>query len=390
MSSGARRSLAAILGATFLLSSCGYVRAFADQALDQGQAQDAARLLEVARAYAEGTHLADAPPLQSPAAQSPSPNGTSSDNEEYEYQDQMMMYLVRQDYDHLDQEARDARLHKTRFKGGTWKLFDFYEGLSKPPLGDQATDQDWELQIDALKAWVAARPESAAARITLAEAYNNFGFHARGSGYANTVSDDGWNLLSERAGSAASVLEDAAKLKEKDPYWYSAMQRVALIQGWDKSQARELLDAAIAFEPTYYHAYRLYANFMLPKWYGDPGEVEAFAGQVSDQIGGQQGKFVYFELATVIVCGCNSDDDGTRLRNLSWPKIKDGYAALGGLYGYSNLKMNRFAYLAAKEHDRRAARPVFVALGDNWDHEVWRSQLDFLNARAWAESQQGQ
>jgi hypothetical protein len=176
-------------------------------------------------------------------------------------------------------------------------------------------------------------------------------------------------------------LIDAAKLKEKDPYWYTAMQYVALSQGWDKSRAKEVLDAAIAFEPTYYHVYRQYVNFLLPKWYGEPGEAEAFAEQAADRIGGQQGRFVYFEMVTTIVCGCNSDE-GALLQNLSWPKIKEGYAAMGELYGYSPLKMNRFAYLAALERDKAAARTVFAALGDNRDHTVWHDDLDFENARA--------
>jgi hypothetical protein len=297
-----------------------------------------------------------------------------------------MMYLVRKDYDHLDQAERDARFNRARFQGGTWKVFDFFDGISKPPTGNQATDDDWNQQVAALKDWVAAKPESAVARIALAEGYANFGYYARGTGYADSVSDEGWRLYRERTDMAASTLVDAAKLKEKDPFWYSAMQDVALAQGWGKAPAKELLDAAIAFEPTYYHVYRQYVNFLLPKWYGEPGEAEAFAEQASAQIGGRQGKFVYFELATTIVCGCNSNDI-TPLQNLSWPKIKEGYAAMGELYGYSPLKMNRFAYLAAAEHDKAAARQVFLALGDNRDHTVWQNDLDFQNARAWAVGQ---
>jgi hypothetical protein len=376
-----------ILGAAFLLSACGYLRAQANPE----QNRDADHLIEVARAYSQGgqsaTVLSDLPATEKQmATASGSVDGT---DEEAEYKDQIMMELVRKNYDALDKAAREDRSPAARFGGGSWRVWGYYAGLDTPPLGDNATDDDWKVQIDGLKAWVAARPESGAARIALAGAYDNFGQKARGSGYAKSVSDEGWKRYDERIALAASTLEDAAKLKEKSAYWYSLMFDVALAQGWTKSQAKELVDEAIAFEPSYYHVYRQYANFLLPKWYGDDGDAQAFAEQISSQLGGQQGKFVYFEIASTIVCGCNSDD-ASLIQTLSWPKIKDGYATLGQLYGYSNLKRNRFAYMAVLEGDKPAAHAALAAIGDNWDQSVWPSKLDFLKAKVWADGQQGQ
>jgi hypothetical protein len=62
------------------------------------------------------------------------------------------------------------------------------------------------------------------------------------------------------------------------------MQEIALAQGWDKQQARELFDQATAFAPYFYHFYREYANFLLPKWYGEEGEIQAFAEEVSSRL----------------------------------------------------------------------------------------------------------
>jgi hypothetical protein len=123
----------------------------------------------------------------------------------------------------------------------------------------------------------------------------------------------------------------------------------------------------------------------LPKWYGEPGEAETFAEDISNQVGGQQGKFVYFEIASLITCQCDSDD--SHMKNLSWSKIKEGYSALGQLYGYSNLKMSRFAHMAVEAHDKTAAQQVFFVIGDGWDRTVWKGTMDFYNARNWAEGQ---
>lgn len=387
MTSRRHFSFALVLGAVLLLSSCGRLQALADQE----QNQDADRLIEVARAYSHGSQSAIAPSASRAAEKQMAPASGSVDGtaQEAEYKNQIMMDLVRADYDALDNAAREDRSPAARFGGGTWRVWGYYEGLDTPPLGDKATEDDWNIQIDALKAWVAARPESGAARIALAGLYDNFAQHARGSGYANTVSDEGWKLYGQRIALAASTLEDAAKLKDKSPYWYSLMFDVALAQGWTKAQAKELVDASVAFEPTYYNLYRQYANFLLPKWYGEDGDAQAFAEQISTQLGGEQGKFVYFEIASTIVCGCNSGDP-SQIKTLSWPKIKDGYATLGQLYGYSSLKANRFAYMAMLAHDKPAARAAFAAIGDNWDQSVWQRQLDFLEAKAWADGQEGQ
>lgn len=376
MSIWRRIALGSVLGSLFLTTCCARQQAFTPQ--------DAGTLVAIVAAYGQGSQTGGQAPVK-PVAEKPATTSDEAADSETEFKSDVVLDLVQKNYDALDQTAREARASKSRFKGGVWKLYSFYDALSKPTPDAQATDDDWEYHIGRLKAWETARPESAAARIARAETYINYADKARGTGYANTVSENGWKLDRERIAVAASILADAAKLKEKCPYWYETMQQVALAQGWDKAQARKLFDQAIAFEPTYYHYYREYTNFLLPKWYGEPGEAEAFAEEISNQVGGQEGKFVYFELASLITCQCDSDD--SHMENLSWPKIKEGYAALGQLYGYSNLKMNRFAHMAVAAHDQAVAEQTFAAIGSDWDHTVWRSSRDFDNARIWAGGQ---
>lgn len=394
MTFGSRLSFVVVLGATLLLSSCSQLTALVAKAVleKQRQGPDADTLVQVARAYAQGSHASAVPADPSPAAGDAAPAGGSSDGDtqEAEYKNEIMMDLVRKDYDALEKAAREDRSPATRVGGGSWRVWAYYDGVDTPPLGASASDDDWKAQVDAVKAWVAARPDSSAARIALAGVYDSFGSEARGGGYADTVSSDGWRLYNERLGMAASTLVDAAKLKDKSPYWYSLMFDVALAQGWDKSQAKVLMDSAIAFQPSYYHVYRQYANYLLPKWYGEQGEAQAFAEQVSTQLGGQQGEFVYFEIASTIVCGCDAASDRAQLEGLDWARIKGGYATLNHLYGYSTLKANRLAYMAYLQQDKQTAQAAFATIGDNWTPGVWETNANFLSAKAWAESSQGQ
>jgi hypothetical protein len=162
------------------------------------------------------------------------------------------------------------------------------------------------------------------------------------------------------------------------------MQLVALNQGWSKAQARDLLDQAVAFEPGYYHFYREYAYYLLPKWYGHPGDAEAFAEEISQKVGGDEGNFLYFEIATQLTCQCDSTDSD--MEHLSWPKIKEGYGALRRLYGLSSLKINRYAHMAVEAEDKTAAKEAFDMIGDDWNHQVWHSSAKFANAKQWASS----
>lgn len=299
----------------------------------------------------------------------------SSEELQDRYMREIKLLLDQGNLDRLEKEADGARRNKTRFPGGVWKLYVFYEALGEPAGGSQASDAEWVGLIETLRRWTEIKPESVTARVALAQAYLGWGYKARGHAYSYKVTEQGWMLLGERLQFASLALKQAAGLKAKCPHWYVVLLNVARTQGWEKAHVRAVFEKAIAFEPDYYHYYREYALYLMPKWAGEDGEAEAFAQQASNRISGKQAAFIYFEIATVLNCSCG--DRGRHLDNMSWPKIKEGYAALEELYGVSNRKLNRFAYLAVLARDRAAASEAFKRIGENWDAEIWRSEENF-------------
>jgi hypothetical protein len=340
-------------------------------------------LLQIARSYNPNNHtgqvLAATRPSEPPKV---SPEKLQT---ELEYESPIKQYFSQGNYDQLEKAAKEAREGKGRVLGGTWKILDFYTAIYQTFLGANPDESDWKMYFDSLNHWIAAKPESAAARIGLAEAYMGYAWKARGGGYANTVTDKSWDLFRERVGMASATLVEAARLKEKCPVWYEQMQTVALAQGWEKSQTQELLEQAVAFEPDFYHFYREHANSLQTKWYGDEGELESFAEEVSNRVGGQKGDILYFEITSLKACQCDAEKDA--MQNMSWPRIKRGYAALEQLYGVSSLKRNRFTSMAVKAGDKEAARSEFVAMGADWDQDIWRSSEKFESAKNWAISE---
>jgi hypothetical protein len=289
------------------------------------------------------------------------------------------------DFAKLENEVREARASKGRLLGGPWKLSEFYDVVSEPSAGSGATETEWANEFEILKQWKAAQPESAAAQIALAQADVNYGWSIRGNGYGSTVTSGRWREFDERLHMAASALVEAVRLKEKCPYWYEVMQDVAMGQGWSKPQARELFDQASAYEPTFHRFYREYATYLLPKWYGEPGDGAAFAKDAADHVGGQQGDVIYFEIASISICSCESDKPS--MANWSWPRIRSGYAALNQSYGTNDVKANRYALMAYAADDKASAREAFATVGTDRSSGIWRSEQSFEDTKVWARSQ---
>ncbi len=275
----------------------------------------------------------------------------------------------------LEAVANQLRSQRLRLQGGAWALRVFYGTVS--PAGPlTSTDAAWEAQIAKLQDWARQEPESPTPHIALANAYVNYAWKARGNGWANTVTPQGWQLLNQRLQLARQSLEQVAKSGSNDPEWYVAMQRVALGQGWTRAEVDNLVDAALNAEPGYFYFARAHANYLLPKWYGKPGETEQFAARVADRIGGLEGDATYFLVAATINC-CRR----MQAPAMQWDRVRQGYFALEQLYGTNNYERNAFAYLALKAGDAQTAQQAFAKIGDDWSAAVWRSKPRFDASR---------
>jgi len=282
-------------------------------------------------------------------------------------------------YDEIDRIADKARREKTRMTGGAWRLRHIYTGLAPREKSESAMNNT----MTRLQLWIAARPDSITPRVALAAAYHDYAWMARGNGYANTVPEEAWKLFNARIAEAHRVLDDAAKLKATCPQWYSEMQTVALAEGWDNAKTAALFEKAVKYEPDYYYFYRSYAHYLLPKWEGKPGDAAAFAKKSADTVGGQEGDFLYFEIATEIL-GTEASDANVKPSELDWPRLQRGYDALGQMYGITKADLNLFARMAYRYHDAEVGKRLFAQIGDKWSRNVWKTEARFNKARKWA------
>lgn len=291
------------------------------------------------------------------------------------YKDAIAQLLKQERFADLDCIADAARKGRTRFSGGAWKLTNFYSALDSPRPG-HATQEDWSQHIDLVERWSSQNSQSITARIALAESYVSFGWDARGEGNSDSVTDSGWKLFGERMEKAKRILDDISVTND-DPEWYLAMQFVAQGQSWDLERATALYQQAVAFEPGFQSYYRVYADYLQPKWSGEEGDPARFAEATANQVGGDSGDLLYFLISEGILCGCREPEFG----HFSWPRLQKGYAALEKKYGTSLINVNAFALMAVKSEDWVTADSAFKRIGDDWNKDLWVTEDWFKSNR---------
>jgi Domain of unknown function (DUF4034) len=76
---------------------------------------------------------------------------------------------------------------------------------SGPPDFSAASDAVCNDQLETLHDWIQANPDSITARVALANTLVAYGWKARSTGYANSVTDSACKLLGERLTAAVQV-----------------------------------------------------------------------------------------------------------------------------------------------------------------------------------------
>ena len=174
-------------------------------------------------------------------------------------------------FDELEALAAQIRADRTRFGNGSWKIAQFYEALAC--RSDEAESM-WQLHERIHENWDAAKPGSITAYVAHADFLTDYAWHARGNGYTNKVTKEGWRLFAERLAKASEVLEKSINFKPKCLVWWRVCMTLAKGQGWSREDFEKLFQAVKAFEPQFWGYDVAKAGYLLPRWYGQPGEWE--------------------------------------------------------------------------------------------------------------------
>ncbi len=285
----------------------------------------------------------------------------------------------------LDTMAGEFRRSQAEFANGYWRLSIFYRELGD--LEPLPSEEDWAERIRLLRRWQTEDPKSITANVTLAIALVNYAWYERGAKIAKRIPPWQNSAIREPLLEASQILRSAYDLPERCPFWYSAWMVKAMLA----RDTREAYDAvfaeAVSKYPTYTPFYFLKAWRLLERWYGGPGEWEAFAKQSADEAGGEAGDILYARILWWIHDErfYNNPIEGTAME---WPRAQRGFEAIRRRYPASLQALSEYCSISgfAPSEPARLMRSLFEEVGPRVDLKVWRTTELFLRDRHWAYS----
>jgi hypothetical protein len=109
--------------------------------------------------------------------------------------------------------------------------------------------------------------------------YIHNAWDARGRGFANTVTERGWEVFYERLEFADSALRIAHNEKQDRPEAASEMIMLAMGKSRSRAEMEKWFELAIKADPLYFSAYIRKLEYLHPKWSGSEEEYFTFAYQ---------------------------------------------------------------------------------------------------------------
>ena len=301
--------------------------------------------------------------------------------------------LLKGDFQELEDLASEYQEDKSRTSDGRWKLALFYYGVGSPvstglPFSSsKASQKEWDRFHDQIKSWNQAYPESTTAKLAQAEMYTWLAWKSRGHGYASELTEEQVEGFHRNMKNAENLL--VSQMEEgvgetNNPHYYTTL--ISILRSSARSMSgKGVIQAAMELEPEYTPALGLYANFLLPRWGAEPGELFAFAEVAANQAPAGKGPEVYARIMMRVVSGVKPKFFKENFADqFSWEITNQGFHDMEERYPDSCWNLNSHALFASIVEDKETAKPLFERIGKGWDKYIWREYKYFEESGKWA------
>ena len=278
--------------------------------------------------------------------------------------------FVKEQFDDLERLIADWNNPENRAANGKWKLASYPDALAM-----RFSSGTWEADYQIITHWRQTYPQSAAAAIAEATYWENYAWNARGSGFADSVSQEGWKLFGERIHKSEAVLLNSESYASGNPEWYARYLSLAKALDWPKASLLRLSDEALQKQRTYYPTYYAVIRALTPSWGGDWVSVDSFIKDSAAKAKDKEGAALYARLyMSASGCGtCNQKFNLFHDTLASWPEMKKGFDDLLRQYPHSAWNLNKYASFACQAGDKATFQAVRFRMGKNVIPDAWRS-----------------
>jgi tetratricopeptide (TPR) repeat protein len=262
-----------------------------------------------------------------------------------------------------------------------WDARDFYvEALTNWPGRPQWLDD-----------WMRQRPGSTSAWLMRGVHSMKWAWEARGSGYAETVSPQGFELFFERLAQAEAELYRAAELDPDDPTPWAALVMVGVGAQVGREQLWERFEQAIRRYPHHWRAHVNMLQGLCDKWGGSHEQMFDFVRSVSGRLPEGHPLHVLIPMAhyermrryerendvKAAAAYFHRPDVGEEITEAARRSVHSAEYQPSWQYP---VELNYFAFAFYGMGQRTQARQLFRRIGP-WITLPWGPVDEFLNAR---------
>lgn len=291
--------------------------------------------------------------------------------------------VQRRKFAELEDLVARIRAARGRDRNGRSYLNTFYAGVA--PAAE--TDEEFAADLPLYEAWLAAYPKSAAAHVALAKYWANYGWKARGTGYAYTVTEEGGKRYREGMDKARALVRKGYELAEQDPYLCSLDIQLANAFSDTPEDIEKTVARSLKIDPDFISTLTDPVIYYLPQWHGEPGDMKRWAERAAELTKDRWGEALY----TLVVMNATEHRGVHVFRDFefSWPRTKQGFADLRKRFPDSTNHADFAVRLAGINGDRAEAQAGFATLDrvrgkpgrpDSYLERTWRtwSSDDFV------------
>jgi len=198
--------------------------------------------------------------------------------------------------------------------------------------------------------------------------FTRMAWAARGSGYANTVSNSQFETFGRRLQQAQLVLEAAYSKYPNEPRIPVLMLVVALGGSLDAGTVEMWFQRAIKADPNFYNAYQTKEWYLQPRWFGNVDDEWKFIQQcIATQNWANK-------VPMVIAPGLNNvvdnGDPDIFTRDDVWQVVNSTYRKYLDMYPRASRYRTYFLRAAYLGHHPDVMKEQYKILGTNWDSDI--------------------
>jgi tetratricopeptide (TPR) repeat protein len=289
----------------------------------------------------------------------------------------VVVMLQNKQYDTLEKHFASLLKEKVRDKEGDSLLVNAYRKLCDHPDAEHRI----ETWVNYFKDWLKHNESSHFANACIGAFYIRYAWHARGTGWANTVTKEGHRLYRERLLLAKEYLEKAYALDQSDPIVPSELITVARGLGLPREEMEKQFERAIQADRSEYSAYGCKLNYLMPKWYGSKDSMFNFAREAARNA--PRGSLIPLVLADAHwEMFYRSKDQAFYFKDPeTWREVKNVYTTVSESFPDSKAIHNWFALSAYLAGDNEIAKRELTRVGNDWLEDAWGDKKYFDDVR---------